>query len=71
MEIKRDITHMLEPLIETTREAEKDKYPPNDRLPDSTNPTNLFSNIPSKKDWVCGEAGGRRGGRQQENNGEK
>lgn len=41
---------MLEPLIETTREAEKDKYPPNDRLPDSTNSTNLFSNIPSKKD---------------------
>lgn len=32
MEIKRDITLMLEPLIETTREAEKDKYPPNDRL---------------------------------------
>lgn len=50
---------MLEPLIETTREAEKDKYPPNDRLPDNTNPTNLFSNIPSKKDWVCGEAGGK------------
>lgn len=32
MEIKRDIALMLEPLIETTREAEKDKYPPNDRL---------------------------------------
>lgn len=32
MEIKRDITYVLEPLIETTREAEKDKYPPNDRL---------------------------------------
>lgn len=32
MEIKGDITHMLEPLIETTREAEKDKYPLNDRL---------------------------------------
>lgn len=50
MKIKRYITHMLEPLIETMREAEKDKYPPNDRLPDSTNPTNLFSNIPGKKD---------------------
>jgi len=46
---------MLEPLIETTREEEKDKYSPNDRLPDSTNPTNLFSKIPRKKDWVFGE----------------
>lgn len=32
MEIKRDITLMLEPLIETSREAERDKYLPNDRL---------------------------------------
>lgn len=40
---------MLETLIETTREAEKYKYPPNDRLPDTTNPTNLFSYITSQK----------------------
>lgn len=50
MEIKKDISRVLKPLTETTREAEKDKYLPNDRLPDSMNPTNLFSNIPSKKD---------------------
>lgn len=32
MKIKRDITHTLEPLIETMRETGKDKYLPNDSL---------------------------------------
>lgn len=59
---------MLELLIETTKEAEKYKYPPNDRLPNITNPTSLFSHITSQKTWLCGEAGGSKGGGKQKIN---
>lgn len=72
MEIKRDVTNMLGPLTEITREVEKDKYPFNDRFHDSTNPTNLFSYIPrrkkkrkKKKRLSLWRSWGRRGGMQQ------
>lgn len=60
---------MLKPLIETAGETGKDKYSPNDRLPDSGSPTNLFSNITRMKErlsfWGC--LGARRRPDQEQN----
>lgn len=73
MEIKRDITLMLEPLIETTREAERDKYLPNDRLLIAQIQLIYFPSYP--RWWGEGNRkkveflGRRRGGRQQKRDG--
>lgn len=55
MKIKRDIANMLESLMGTMREGKKDKYRPNDRPPDSTNPAIYFPVYPAKRTMFVGK----------------